>query len=147
MIYGEISENSTFRFLSAAHPHPIVFSRLNDRFMEIGKEHCETFPPIGTMPSENPIERSVVESVLGVKKRYELNEWQIMGNGDILVLYTDGLLEHGKESRLYFPSRLEQTVREVKHSKARDIVEAVKDDLIAFSDPTDDISIVVIKRT
>ena len=28
MIYGEISQNATFRFLSAAHPPPVVF-RIN----------------------------------------------------------------------------------------------------------------------
>jgi serine phosphatase RsbU (regulator of sigma subunit) len=147
MIYGEISEDSTFRFLSAAHPHPVVFSSLNDRFMEVSKESCTTFPPVGTMPSENLIERSTTESVLGIKQRYELNEWQIMGTGDILLLYTDGLLEHSNNDRLYFPRRLERTVRDVKHSKAKEIVEAIKADLLAFNDPDDDISIVVIKRT
>lgn len=146
MIYGEISEDSTFRFLSAAHPHPLVFSSLNDRFMDVSKESCTTFPPIGTMPSENPTERSAIESVLGIKQHYELNEWQIMGAGDILLLYTDGLLEHHKGDMPYFPDRLEQTVRNVKHSKAEEIVEAVKEDLLAFNDPDDDISIVAIKR-
>jgi serine phosphatase RsbU (regulator of sigma subunit) len=146
MIYGEISEDATFRYLSAAHPHPIVFSSLNDRFMEISTESCTTFPPVGTMPSENPIERSDTESALGVKKRYELNEWQIMGAGDILLLYTDGLLEHSKGDKLYVSDRLEQTVRDVKDREAKEIVETVKDDLLAFNDPTDDITLVAIKR-
>src|SRR5262245_14721995 len=30
MIYGEIGEDSTFRFLSAAHPPPVVFSSFHD---------------------------------------------------------------------------------------------------------------------
>ena len=35
MIYGEISEDTTFRFLSAAHPPPVVFSNQE----EIGRAH------------------------------------------------------------------------------------------------------------
>src|SRR4051812_35605061 len=38
MIYGEISEDTTFRFLSAAHPPPVVFSNQQDRFMEVSKD-------------------------------------------------------------------------------------------------------------
>ena len=34
LLYGEISEDSTFRFLSAGHPFPAVFSNRHDRFME-----------------------------------------------------------------------------------------------------------------
>ena len=53
MLYAEITEDATFRFLSAGHPAPLVFSNLNDRFMEVGEEHCTTSPPVGTMPSKN----------------------------------------------------------------------------------------------
>src|SRR3989442_12596770 len=35
MIYGEISEDSTFRFLSAAHPPPVVFSRSEEHTSEL----------------------------------------------------------------------------------------------------------------
>src|SRR4029077_411767 len=49
MIYGEISEDCSFRFLSAAHPLPLVFSSRHDRFMEVGQDYCTSFPPIGTL--------------------------------------------------------------------------------------------------
>jgi serine phosphatase RsbU (regulator of sigma subunit) len=148
MIYGEISEDSTFKFLSAAHPPPVVFSNANDRFMEVSKELCTTFPPIGTLPSNNVIDRkTTTESVLGFKEQYEVNEWKLMGSGDIVLLYTDGLLEHNREDIPYFPGRLEKKVREVKHHSAWGIFEAIKQDLLDFSAPCDDISLVVIKRT
>ena len=35
LIYGEISEDGGFRFLSAAQPFPLVFSSRHDRFMEV----------------------------------------------------------------------------------------------------------------
>jgi hypothetical protein len=42
---------------------------------------------------------------------------------------------------------VEQTVRRVKDRPARAIYEAVREDLVAFGEPADDISLVVIKRT
>src|SRR5881397_2955890 len=96
MIYGEISEDATFRFLSAAHPSPVVFSNEHDRFMEVSQKLCTSFPPIGTLPSLNVIDRRKSHSMLGFKDQYQLNEWRLMGTGDILLLYTDGLLEHAR---------------------------------------------------
>src|SRR5207248_801183 len=94
MIYGEISEDMTFRFISAAHPSPVVFSNQHDRFMEVSSDYAIAFPPIGTLPSQDVIDRAATKSALGFKERYKLNEWKLMGAGDILLLYTDGLLEH-----------------------------------------------------
>jgi serine phosphatase RsbU (regulator of sigma subunit) len=147
MIYGEISEDTTFRFLSAAHPPPVVFSNQRDRFMEVSADLCTSFPPIGTLPSPDDIDRNTTtQSVLGFKDRYQLNEWKLMGNGDILLLYTDGLLEHSNGDSAYFPAVLEQKVREVKHQSAREIFDAIKVQLLAFAERTDDISFVIIKR-
>jgi serine phosphatase RsbU (regulator of sigma subunit) len=146
MIYGEISEDTTFRFLSAAHPPPVVFSNQNDRFMEVSADFCTSFPPIGTLPSQDVIDRNTANSILGFKERYQLNEWKLMGTGDILLLYTDGLLEHSNGAADYFPGHLEQKVREVKHQSAREIFDAIKVHLLAFAERTDDISFVIIKR-
>jgi serine phosphatase RsbU (regulator of sigma subunit) len=147
MIYGEISEDTTFRFLSAAHPPPVVFSNQHNRFMEVSQDFCTSFPPIGTLPSLDVIDHSTTQSVLGFKERYQLNEWKLMGTGDILLLYTDGLLEHGDGNESYFPRHLEAKVREVKHRNAREIFEAIKSHLLGFAERTDDISFVIIKRT
>jgi serine phosphatase RsbU (regulator of sigma subunit) len=70
-----------------------------------------------------------------------------MGKGDILLLYTDGLLDHARGAEPYVPERLENKIREAKHQGAREIFEAVKKDFLQFADLSDDISLVVIKRT
>jgi len=147
MIYGEISEDTTFRFLSAAHPPPVVFSNEHDRFMEVSEDLCTSFPPIGMLPSQDVVDRSRTQSILGFKDQYQLNEWRLMGKGDILLLYTDGLLDHARSNEPYVPQRLEHKIREVKHQGAREIFEAVKKDFLHFADLSDDISLVVIKRT
>jgi serine phosphatase RsbU (regulator of sigma subunit) len=146
MIYGEISEDTTFRFLSAAHPPPVVFSNQHNRFMEVSQDFCTSFPPIGTLPSLDVIDRNATQSVLGFKERYQLNEWKLMGTGDILLLYTDGLLEHSNVNDAYFPRHLEEKVREVKHRSAREIFDAIKAHLLSFGERADDISFVIIKR-
>jgi len=147
LIYGEISDDAKFRFLSAGQPYPSIFSSQNDRFMEVSPHLCLSFPPLGMLPSFNVIDRATTPSLLGFKERYEMNEWTLMGRGDILLLHTDGLTEHEGPAGRYFPTRLEQTVREVKHLGARQIYDAVMADVVAFAEPTDDASIVVIKLT
>ncbi|HLH32484.1 MAG TPA: PP2C family protein-serine/threonine phosphatase [Terriglobia bacterium] len=147
MIYGEISEDATFRFLSAAHPPPVVFSSYHERFMEVSADLCTSFPPIGTLPSKDVIDRNTTDSTLGFKERYRLNQWKLMGAGDILLLYTDGLLEHSRGDEPYFPEHLEHTVRAVKRESAKKIFEAIKRSALDFAKASDDISFVVIKRT
>ena len=147
MLYGEISEDATFRFLSAGHPPPVVFSAMNDRFMEVRPESCTSFPPLGMFPSQNIVDqRQTKRGVLGFKDRYEVNEWSLMGAGDILLLHSDGLLEHARGNELYFPNHLDQATRTAKDLAVTDIVHTIIEDLRAFADPVDDVSLVVLKK-
>jgi serine phosphatase RsbU (regulator of sigma subunit) len=145
-VYGEISEDATFRFLLAGHPPPIVFSAANDRFMEVDRDKCISFPPLGTFPSKSVVDWHRSKSVMGFKEPYEVNKWTLMGSGDILLLYTDGLQEHTRGDDPYFPDRLEHTIRGAKNLSATDIVHTVLDDLRTFANPADDVSLVVIKK-
>jgi len=144
--YGEISEDTGFRFLSAAQPFPLVFSQQHDRFMEVSQDVCVSFPPLGMLPSLDVTDTHRTKSPFGYKDNYQMNEWVLMGEGDILLLHTDGLVEHSRGDDDYFPGRLEEKLRDVKHLTAAGIYEAVKADLLAFGDPSDDISLVVVKR-
>jgi serine phosphatase RsbU (regulator of sigma subunit) len=146
LIYGEISADARFRFLSAAHPLPLIFSNKHDRFMDVGPDRRLSFPPLGMLPSFDAIDRNVTEaSSLGFKQHYEMNKWRIMGAGDILLLHTDGLTDHRRSDEDYAPQRLETKIREVKDLDARAIYEAVMEDVVAFAPPADDISLVVVK--
>lgn len=147
MVYGEISENGTFRFLSAAHPPPMVFSNEFDRLVAISEDRLVSFPQIGTMPSRGNSEISI--PLLGVKERYTVNEINLMGHGDILILYSDGLSDHRDASgKKYFPGRLEEKLKSCKQLPARAIFDRVKEDLLAFnSSPDDDVTVVIIKKT
>jgi serine phosphatase RsbU (regulator of sigma subunit) len=98
------------------------------------------------MPSLDVVDRNAAPGhPLGFKDRYEMNHWQLMGAGDILVLHTDGLSEHGSDDAPYFPQRLEQQLREVKDGSARDIFDAIVADVCASGPRSDDISLVIVK--
>jgi serine phosphatase RsbU (regulator of sigma subunit) len=115
--------------------------------MEVSPHLCLSFPPLGMLPSFNVIDRNTTPSLLGFKERYEMNEWTLMGRGDILLLHTDGLTEHEGPGGRYFPGRLEQCLRRVKQLDARQIYDAINADLVEFAPPIDDVSVVVIKVT
>lgn len=146
LIYGEISEDARFRFLSAAQPIPSIFSREHGRFMEVSPSLSVSFPPLGLVPSLHVTDRPQVTSPLGFKDHYEMNEWVILNYGDIFLLHTDGVTEHTNGTESYFPNRLEQTIRAIQDESAASIFHAVTSDMRAFAAPSDDVSLVVIKR-
>jgi serine phosphatase RsbU (regulator of sigma subunit) len=144
LLYGEIYVDGTFKFLSAAHPPPVVFSQKYDKIVTIPQP--VSFPPIGTLPSQSDIDRRNTKSVLGYKDPYRVNEIDLIGSGDIMLIYTDGLMEHMKGDEEYFPGRVEEIFHRHKKDSAFVIFEALKEDVLSFAEPTDDISYVVIKR-
>ena len=144
LLYGEVSEDGTFRFLSAGQPLPRVFSPRLDRFIDVEAHRRVSAPPLGIQPSLHVIDRAANESPFGFKDEYEVNEWALLGSGDILLLYTDGVSEHADDR--YCPGRLEDQLRKVKRCSAREICEAILADMLAFSAPADDITLVIVKR-
>ena len=147
LIYGEIWDNGNFNFINAGHPPPVVFSNKYDKLIKISHDRVVHFPPMGTLPSREDIDSRCIESRIGYKKKYSVNNLNLMGNGDILLLYTDGLSEHtGEKEICYFPHKLEDILKRIKNDSARSIYLQLKENLLEFSGPSDDISIVVIKK-
>jgi serine phosphatase RsbU (regulator of sigma subunit) len=144
MIYGEISTSGVFRFISAGHPPPIVFSRRFARIADIAGESLKRYPPIGIVPSGDDVDRARLIDPLKFKERYSVNELSLLGSGDVLLLATDGLYEHGDDS--YVPDALEKQLAQTRDLSAREIADGLKRSLLAFAPPKDDISFVVIKR-
>lgn len=146
MIYGEISDSGTFRFISAGHPKPMIFSAEFDCFVNVDAGRLKTFFPVGMFPTETDVDEKLDSTPLVYKKRYTVNEVNLMAPGDILLLYTDGLDEHMALGEAFFPGPLQETVRRCKRLSSREIVHAIRDDMVAFAPPQDDTSLVVIKR-
>ena len=62
MIYGEILEGARFRFISAGHPVPLVFSDAHDRLMPIDAGAYASCLPLGLMPSIDDIDRDSTQT-------------------------------------------------------------------------------------
>jgi len=147
MIYGEISEDGTFRFISAGHPKPMVFSFEFDCFVNIDPSRLTTTFPVGMFPTETDVDERLDGEPLVYKKKYTVNEVNLMAPGDILLLATDGLFEHSDGDVDFVPDQLQETLRMVKDLPAKDIVSAIDEAMVAFAPPEDDVSLVAIKRT
>lgn len=146
MIYGEISEEGTFRFISAGHPRPLIFSAEFDRLVDIDPERMKNVLPIGVFPSEGDIDAVDGHPAIQHQKRFSINEVSLMGTGDILLLQTDGLYEHSNGDELFAPRHLEESIRRVKDLPPHEIVAALYEDMVRFAPPKDDTSLVVIKK-
>ncbi|MCP4146914.1 MAG: serine/threonine-protein phosphatase [bacterium] len=147
LIYGEISDAGKFSFINAGHPPPVVFSNEFNKLIKVCFERVIHFPPIGTLPSKEDIDSRRNFSRLGYKRKYSTNDINLMGSGDILFLFTDGFSEQEDDKgNPYFPNRLEEKLIQVKHAPAKEIYYSIKEDLLNFAKPDDDISFVIIKK-
>jgi serine phosphatase RsbU (regulator of sigma subunit) len=143
LIYGEISNTGRFNFVSAGHPSPLVFSREFDRFVEISPDRLVSYPPIGLQPSEDHADAGRYDRSLGYKKKYTVNNLNLMGQGDVLLLYTDGLLDTAFPD--YTKEQLERAVSRARDGSAQEICQTLIEDRRSVAKQTDDLSVVVIK--
>ena len=144
MIYGEISNRGRFRFITAAHPPPLVFSREYGRFMSVSPKQIVSFPPVGILPSDDDSEQRY-PSLVGYKKRYTVNEINLLVPGDLLLLHTDGLSEHADGN--FLVDEVEPCLAETRDESALTICSVLAERIRHRGEPSDDISFVVIKRT
>ncbi len=145
MLYGEVSEQGRFRFFSAGHPAPLLFAGRPGRVEHLREDQLVRFPPVGMFASNAYMDELVDPGPLGYKRPYEVSEVDLLEAGDLLLLYTDGFAEHGEER--YVAERAEPLLETVRGLRASEICEHLRDDLLAFAPPEDDISFVVIKKT
>jgi serine phosphatase RsbU (regulator of sigma subunit) len=143
LIYGEISHTGRFRFISAGHPPPLVFSREYGCFVEISQDRLVSCSPIGLQPGEDYVDAGHFDQTLGYKKHYTINELNLMGQGDILLLYTDGLID---SFSAFTRNHLERIVSHAMHGSAQEICGAIMGKIHDYAELSDDLSLVVVKR-
>lgn len=143
MIYGEVSTRGRFRFISAGHPPPAVFSREFDRFMPIGENRKISSIPVGMLPSGGDRDEKRHPSLHGRKRLYAVNEIDLLAEGDILLLHTDGLSEH--DGGRFFPAHAERLFADHKDESAEAICDRLREGLLDGGVREDDISVVLVK--
>jgi serine phosphatase RsbU (regulator of sigma subunit) len=128
MLYGEIHQGGRFRYTSAGHPPPLVWSREFGRLVQLAPERRVSQGLIGLSPASD----------------VPVNEIELLGAGDILLLATDGLTEHGDGA--YVAEELPRSLARVQDLPAADIACRLKESIRAFAAPSDDVTAVVVKR-
>ena len=144
MLYGEITSGGKFRFISAGHQPPSIFSREFGRFVDIDPDRLTTFPPVGLLPPGDDLDEAT-DSLLKSKRKYEVSQINLLSPGDALLLATDGLVEHGAEG--FFPDAIESLLREAIDESAETICGRIQKLVLQHGKPKDDITVVVVKRT
>lgn len=155
MMYGEIHPDGLFRFVNFGHPPPLIFSAEYGRFMEIKKCCVAQFPALGlAIPADHP-DQSRYTSIQLRKRQMrlsDLSEITLMGKGDILFLYTDGVYDGSDErDRKEIERIVEGHKRESTKVVCNAILEhAVRNDerlrQIGEPDRIDDKTVFIIKR-
>lgn len=128
MLYGEISDRGRFRYVSAGHPTPLVFSR-----------------EFGRLESLDP-ERRRSQGLIGISRATEfpVNEIDLLATGDILLLATDGLTEHADGT--YVEQELPRILAGSTGLSAAEIGDRLVESIRAWAEPADDVTAVVVKR-
>lgn len=147
MIYGEITDLGRFRYVSAGHPPPLVFSREYGRIVRLDADRTVSETLLGMFPARTDRggRRPDAPSAIPGAGSGVVNEIQLLGAGDILLLATDGLSDHG-DGR-FSDEALPGILDEVKDRSAAEICSRLERAVLEFGPQADDISFVVIKRT
>lgn len=144
LIYGEVHNDGRFRYISAGHPPPLVFSNERDRIEAIDGERTKGSTPLGVFPSRYHVDLDHFEPSPLQKDTFDVNEIHLLGAGDIMLLYTDGLTEHA-DGR-FRDERLEPLLREAKKGSAKEIYDAIVEEYVSFAPSEDDLTVAVVKK-
>jgi len=128
MLYGEINDRGRFRYISAGHPTPLVFSREFGKIVSLAPERRLSGQLVGLSRSTD----------------FPVNEIQLLAVGDVLILATDGVTEHGEGT--YVTEELPRVLAEARDLSAAEIGDRILTSLPAWAAPTDDVTAVVVKR-
>jgi serine phosphatase RsbU (regulator of sigma subunit) len=145
LIYGEVLKDGRFRFLFAGHPPPMVFSQRYDRIVPLEDDCTKASAPLGIFPSRYHVDIEHFAPATMTKESYSINEINL-GRGDILLLYSDGLIEHQNGSTNFCDGELEQVLRAAKAGTAKEIHDSIRSAMCTFAVMQDDLTLSVIKK-
>lgn len=127
-------ESSKVELSSAGHPYPVLYSSQQDKIINL--KDFEKEAHFGAIGME------------GIEVSFDDIEFT-MNKGDILVAFSDGIIELSDENRNAFGrERLESLVKENKDLPIEEILEKLKSQAITFrgDNPRDDDLTVIILR-
>ena len=125
MLYGEIRPTGHFSFVNFGHPPPLVFSAELEKFAEIGKAGMVQFLPLGLEIADDNPDRNRYLSLAHRTRRIDasdVSEITLMGPGDVLFLYTDGVYDGSDEEGR---AQIERVFQNHRNGSAKEICNAI----------------------
>lgn len=155
MVYGEVHPGGSFRFANFGHPPPLVFSAKYSKLLKVDEGQMAQFLALGLqLPEDHPDRKKYFS--LNLRRRIftsDVGEITLMNQGDLLVLYSDGVYDGSDtEGR----GQLEEILRAHRGESARAICEALmqyalaQDELLRQKGDgalIDDKTVFIVKRT
>lgn len=132
MVYAEVtnSDKGLLTYINAGHSTPLVLHAGTDQIERLSA----TGQLLGPFPNE----------------KYR-SEFTLMGRGDVLLLYTDGITEAiNEQQEMYGERRLTSKLREFKNRTPKELCQLILEDVQLYSksaELSDDKTLVVVKRT
>lgn len=147
MVYGEISSDGVFKCISAGHPNPFIFSYEFNKFVDTSFIKNSMVVGMPELPLSF-VDRDKFPEITKVREEYVLNTIHLKSPKDIILLYTDGLSERENAAGQPFaPVYLEDAVRRYRDLPAEEMCKKIIETAEEFAQPSDDTTLVVIKRT
>lgn len=120
--------NDKIEYSNAGHINPIFYRTVEDKFLEL--------------PQTNTL-------IIGISRnfRYENKSIDII-KGDIILFYTDGLIEaKNSQNQLFGKERIKNIIKENSKKSVEEIKKIIYDELIKFTENNlqDDITFIVVK--
>ena len=155
MLYGEVRPGGHFRFVNFGHPPPLVFSAAHRKFVKLGESQMLQFLALGLQIPEDHPDRKKYYSMSFRQREInpsDLGEITLMGRGDVLVLYSDGVFDGSDE---LVRGQLEAVMLENYQKPAREVCNALlsfaveQDDKLRLTgedDLIDDKTALIVKR-
>ena len=145
LIYAEFLNDGRIRIIRAGHPAMVVFSNKNNRIEKLADQYTAGSTIVGLMPSRFHADMEHFEPAFATKEEYPVPEVHLQGQGDIVVMYSDGLSEQDGGARNFVAEGLEPLLQKHKHERAKTIYHTIMDALPKYN-PDDDVTIAVVKR-
>lgn len=120
-------ETGTLIFVNAGHPYPCLLNQIQKTCTVL-----TTFDP-----------------AIGIFNAYDFTESTVtMNSGNLLVSYTDGVIEARSDGEFFGEERLVDTLLKVLNSPAQQIADSIIDSTLKFSHGrlNDDIALLVMRR-
>lgn len=145
-IYAEIDDKGEIAFVIGGHEPPSTFSCANNTLNQVDRKYLDFRGALNLRPSQSNIYSIPTTNYLGVEPDYKVIKWKLEMPGDLLFFYTDGLSDHAFDQIPYFPQSFEKVIASSKDKSAEEIFVAIKKDILSYSKPMDEISLIIVKK-